>query len=113
MTDSIKKAIHETNRRREIQTRYNEEHGITPKGIQKKIDEILDIQEELKVDAEQGILSEDEKLEYLKLNPYELGKRMKSLKKEMLAHSDALEFEEAARIRDLIHEIEAVLRARQ
>ncbi len=111
ITQSMQKAIDETNRRREIQEQYNVDHGITPRGIQKKIDEILDI-EEVTQHEDDAVLSPEEKEGYLKLNPYGLGKAMKALKKQMLEHSEALEFEEAAKLRDKIHAIEAALRSK-
>ena len=112
ITDSMKRAIDETDRRRVIQVEFNKTHGITPKGIQKKIEEILDIEQTVTHPDGETILSEDDKFEFLKLSPYEVDKKMKHLKKEMLAYSDALEFEKAAKIRDQIHELEAVLRER-
>ncbi|MAJ81375.1 MAG: excinuclease ABC subunit B [Legionellales bacterium] len=112
VTDSMKRAIDETDRRRVIQVEFNKTHGITPKGIQKKIEEILDIEQTISHPDGDTILSEEDKFEFLKLSPYDVGKKMKHLKKEMLAYSDALEFEKAAKIRDQIHELEAVLRER-
>ena len=98
MTDSMKRAISETNRRREIQQKYNEDNGITPQSIQKKIDEGL-----------RAIIpqSEDKKpaIDLKKIPNEEYGTLVKDLTGQMELASANLEFEEAAELRDLIAEI--------
>lgn len=98
MTDSMKRAISETNRRREIQQKYNEDNGITPQSIQKKIDEGL-----------RAIIpqSEDKKpaIDLKKIPNEEYGTLVKDLTGQMELASANLEFEKAAELRDLIAEI--------
>ena len=97
LTDSMEKAIKETNRRRKIQMEYNEKHGIVPQTIKK------DIFEEIKA----TIIEEDENGEKVQINTKEdLDKLISSLTDEMLAHAQNMEFEEAAEIRDRIKELE-------
>ncbi len=95
LTESMEKAIHETNRRRKIQQAYNEEHGITPKSIQKSVREAI----------RASILEEAEA-------EYKIGKEesiedvINTLTDEMLKHAAAMEFEKAAELRDKIKELE-------
>ncbi len=86
VTDSMKGAIEETRRRREIQMRYNEEHGITPKTIIKPIADLIEITGA----AEEGAPPE---------NPRD---RIRTLEEEMLRYAKNLEFEKAAKIRDTL-----------
>ena len=91
LTESMEKAITETNRRRKLQNTYNKEHGITPKTIQKEIREAIkativeDIKEEYKIDKEE-----------------ELEEVINKLTDQMLKYSSNMEFEKAAEIRDKI-----------
>jgi len=90
LTDSINKAVSETQRRRKIQSEYNEKHGIIPKSIQKGIRELPKTKSEIQEKAEEGKkLSAKEKEEYIEY-----------LKKEMYAASKRLDFEYAASLRD-------------
>ncbi len=100
MTGSMKRAIDETNRRREIQKRYNEEHGITPQSIAKKIEERMLPQSE-KLDKK--------KLDLKKIPKDEYGQLIKDLTSQMDLAAANLEFEKAAELRDLISEIKAKL----
>ena len=98
LTESMEKAIHETNRRRKIQMEYNEAHGIIPKSIEKEIRE----------DIKATIVEEvSEKYEI------EEGKTIQEvideLTTQMLEHAERMEFEEAAEIRDQIKELEKSL----
>ncbi len=98
-TDSMKKAIDETNRRREIQEAYNTEHGITPESIAKEISEGL-----------RAIIPEKDKGPTLKLNKIpkdEYPHLIKELTGQMELASANLEFEKAAELRDSINEIKA------
>ena len=98
LTDSMEKAISETNRRRKIQMQYNEEHGITPQTIQKSIRDtikasyVADIQEEYKLDKESNVQDVINKLT-----------------DEMLKYAAEMEFEKAAEIRDKIKELEKMI----
>lgn len=95
VTDSMKNTIVETNRRRAIQQKYNEDHGIIPQTIQKKVQDIIEISthsdDELK---DVGRLSRDQRIEMIK-----------SLTKEMQAAAKLLEFEHAAFLRDQIKKL--------
>lgn len=97
MTGSIQRAIRETNRRRKIQEEYNQVHGITPKGISKKIDEGL-----------RAILpkkDEKPKIDLKKIPPEEYKGMVRDLTAQMELAAANLEFEKAAELRDLIDEI--------
>ena len=105
ITPAIKETVEETKRRRAIQQKYNEEHGITPHTVSKAVQDILVRQQK---DAEEN---EKMQLEVLKKNanlfdPKQRKKLIEALKKEMSDCADRLEYEEAAAIRDQIQEIE-------
>lgn len=105
ITDSMKKAMAETQRRRTIQQKYNQTHGITPETIKKKIREGLGNL----FDGSLGtydLMSENTKTEVLKQKPKELQKNLEKLKQKMKKLAQNLEFEEAAKIRDEIKRIE-------
>ncbi|MBA2721568.1 MAG: excinuclease ABC subunit UvrB [Methylibium sp.] len=99
ITDSMKSAIGETERRRAKQVAFNAEHGITPRSITKEIRDLID-----------GVYSEKSRGDDLKaaqaaaeiesMSEKDLGKRIKLLEKQMLEHARGLEFEKAARVRD-------------
>ncbi len=101
MTDSLDKAITETNRRRAIQQRYNEEHGITPQSIQKTIHEILEITSA--VPADEGSLQDN--LTIIREAGMDSKTLMRKLEKEMKAAAEELDFERAARLRDRIFKL--------
>lgn len=104
MSDAMKQAIEETERRRNIQIAYNEAHGITPATIKKAIADILvRHQEEEKTAAVTSV----EVLEksYNVLIPAQRQQLLKALEAEMLEHAKRLEFEQAAAIRDEIERI--------
>ncbi len=99
MTDSMRRAITETNRRREIQSRFNEENGIVPKTIVKKVRELISITK--KVDKEYyGINKEPESM-----SAKELEAAARKLLKDMQKAAAELEFEKAAELRDRMMEI--------
>lgn len=106
ITDSMHRAIDETERRREIQIKYNEEHGIEPVSIVK---EIRDLTDQV---ASRAIAEERE--EYRALTPGqmpkdELARLIKEFEKQMKSAAEALEFEKAAALRDQIFELRQVL----
>jgi len=102
VTPSMRKAIDETNRRRNLQRRYNEAHGITPESIKKDISDILGSVYEADYVSIPTVSEPEE--EYMSLD--RLPKVIKSLKKEMLTAAGRLDFEEAARLRDRISYLE-------
>ncbi|HOW47655.1 MAG TPA: excinuclease ABC subunit UvrB [Rubrivivax sp.] len=99
VTDSMQRALGETNRRRDKQTAHNAQHGITPRSVAKQVRELID-----------GVVSDKTARDDLKaaqaaaevegLSEKDLGKRIKLLEKQMLEHARNLEFEKAARVRD-------------
>lgn len=101
ITGSMKRAIDETNRRREIQKKYNKEHGITPMSISKAIEDRM----------HQGESAKDKKkkLNLKKIPKEEYGALIKDLTSQMDLAAANLEFEKAADIRDQIDEIKAKL----
>ncbi|MBR6193612.1 MAG: excinuclease ABC subunit B [Treponema sp.] len=106
MSDAMKEAITETQRRRSIQEAYNKEHGITPKTIKKAVEDILEHQT---VDAQENAAAS---LEILKkasnlFVPAQRKKVIAALKKEMEDCAERLDYEQAAAYRDQIREIEA------
>jgi excinuclease ABC subunit B len=101
MTDSMKRAISETNRRRGIQEAYNAEHGITPRGVMKEISEGL------RAIIPQKDAYIKEKLNLNKIPKDEYAALVKDLTGQMNLASANLEFERAAELRDLINEIKA------
>ena len=96
VTDSMEKAITETERRREIQMKYNTEHGIVPKTIVKNVSEIIEISSH----------DDIEKRAKTKLSKAERTKMIEQLTKEMKAAAKILEFEHAAYLRDRIKELQ-------
>ncbi len=103
ITDSMKKAIDETKRRREIQEAYNVKHNITPKTI---IKEVRDVIRATKV-AEEALDYPKEQLNLSKLTQSELKKVIEKMEKEMKQAARDLNFEKAAELRDLVFELKA------
>lgn len=98
VTDSMANAIRETNRRREIQNKYNEEHGIVPKTIVKKVSDVLEI-------SSKGETTEKK---FGKLSKAEKQKLIDELTREMKDAAKMLEFEHAAYLRDKIQKLQGV-----
>ncbi len=103
ITDSMRKAIGETERRRAKQIAFNAEHGITPRSVQKRIKDLID-----------GVYSEESGRDEAKLlaaakvedlSEKDLAKRIAQLEKQMLEHARNLEFEQAARTRDQLAQL--------
>ena len=103
ITESMRRAIEETNRRRQLQEKYNQEHGITPKSIVKPIKELLAIEEldyvKLPLKLPKGISSEEDLIE-----------RISKLEKEMWECAKRWEFEKAAKLRDEIKQLRELLK---
>ncbi len=103
VTDSMKNAIDETNRRRKLQQQYNEEHGITPTTIKKAVRDLIAISKA----AEEDSKSYEKDME--SMDPQELNKLMKELQKKMHKAAAELNFEEAAVLRDRMLEVKKTL----
>ncbi|QSX75160.1 excinuclease ABC subunit UvrB [Lysobacter arenosi] len=109
ITNSMQKAIDETDRRRQKQVEYNLEHGITPKSIAKAI---VDVMEGAR--AEPGETAKgrgkarkvaEDLAEYARLSPSQFAARIKALEQQMYQHARDLEFEEAAAVRDQLRQL--------
>ncbi|HGJ5873049.1 excinuclease ABC subunit UvrB [Arsenophonus apicola] len=103
VTDSMAKAIRETERRREKQIAFNQQHGIVPKGLNKKVGDILQVGAPVSVKTKQkqpqvSAISED----YHKLSTKELELKIQALEAQMYRYAQDLEFEQAASLRDQI-----------
>ncbi|WP_165055764.1 MULTISPECIES: excinuclease ABC subunit UvrB [unclassified Adlercreutzia] len=103
VTDSMRRAIDETRRRREIQMAYNEEHGIEPQTIRKAISDIMGFVTE---DVE-GKSAEQVNRELAELSREEVLRIISSMEDEMAAASESMDFEEAARLRDQVVKLRA------
>ena len=103
VTDSMKSAIEETDRRRFIQKAYNDENGITPQGIQKTI---RDITERIKSVVEP---SREELVKGLDLPKEDLVRLIKDLETQMKSASKQLDFEKAAIVRDQILDLRKIV----
>lgn len=119
MTESMKKAIGETNRRRQLQAEYNKEHGITPKGVQKKIMESLvalyNDSERKAIGRKGGRQPKTDDTNIVRSmvakyegDPKKLRKDIEALRKKMRKAAQGLDFEEAARIRDDVKRLEVM-----
>jgi len=95
LTESMEKAITETNRRRKIQMEYNEKHGITPKTIQKSVR-----------DSIKAVQVEDIEIEFKNNKDEDIKDTINRLTDKMLEHASKMEFEQAAELRDKIKELE-------
>jgi excinuclease ABC subunit B len=102
VTRSMQEAIEETYRRREIQMKYNQEHGIEPASIQKQV---RDITERVKLIAEEKVEYEQSSEGDIMLSKDELARMVKELESQMKSAAKLLEFEKAAAIRDRIVEL--------
>ena len=103
ITDSMDKAITETNRRRAIQQAYNEAHGITPKTIQKAVRDLISISEAADK-SEDNFVKDAESMSYKELNA-----AIRKLTKQMHSAAAELDFEKAAMLRDKIMELKKML----
>lgn len=103
MTDSMTKAIEETERRREIQIAYNKEHGITPKTIKKEVRDLIRITHEVEnEEQEENILAQFKQLSRLQRE-----EELERLEMEMRQYAKDLNFEAAADLRDIVMELKA------
>lgn len=102
MTDSMKYAIDETQRRREIQMKHNEKHGITPKTINKKIHDLIsaNVENDENNDKAQTVIPK-------KMTKKERQKTIDNIEKEMKQAPKDLDFEKATELRDMLFELKA------
>jgi excinuclease ABC subunit B len=107
MTDSMKRAIDETERRRAKQIAHNEKMGITPRGVQKRIKDIIDGVYNAD-DARAELKEAQTRAKFEDMTEKQLAKEIKKLEKQMMDHAKNLEFEKAAQTRDQL----ALLRQR-
>ncbi len=102
----MERAIGETNRRREKQQAFNEEHGITPQKLVKKVADVMEMGGAKKRQRPQQIKSlrqvAESEPDYAHQSPQQLDKSIKALEAEMYQHAQNLEFEQAAAVRDKI-----------
>ena len=109
ITDSMRTAIDETNRRRAVQEAFNRKHGITPKGLNKKVVDVMQLGGVSKVQNKASRKVAEPAASYHRLSPNELAKEIKRLENQMFDHARNLEFEQAAKLRDQIHELQQQL----
>jgi len=102
VTDSMRRAIEETERRRTKQSAFNAQHGIVPAGVSKRIKDIIDGVYE---DVRESLKAAEEQARYEAMSEKQLGREIKRLEKQMLTHARNLEFEEAAQARDRLAEL--------
>ena len=104
ITNSMRRAMNETERRRNKQLLHNEQHGITPQGIQKRIKNIIEGTYEPDA-ARMQLKAEQEQAKYLAMSERDLAKAIKQLEKEMLQAAKNLEFERASKLRDQLKKL--------
>jgi excinuclease ABC subunit B len=107
ITGSMRRAIDETDRRRETQQAYNRTHGITPRGIEKAVNDVMEgavVKEH--AGAREFARVAEEVARYGRLSPEQLAREVGKLEQQMYEHARNLEFEEAARLRDEIRRME-------
>jgi len=105
LTDSMQRAINETNRRRKLQVRFNEEHGIDPQTIRKRISDILELVGSGESGSGDRRARELRSREPLDLSADDLARLIQSLEEEMHEAATELRFEYAARLRDEVNEL--------
>lgn len=103
MTDSMRRAIDETERRRRIQTQYNEEHGIVPRSIVKKVHDVISATIPTQETASKA---QNMALDPESMSIKELEKKIDQLRKQMYKEAEELHFEEAALLRDQIQQLQ-------
>ncbi len=106
MTDSMKRALDETERRRVIQQAHNEAHGIVPASIVKQIRDLTD---RVKTMVSEDATAEGEGIDLAAVSTSDLHKMIKALEKEMKAAAQGLEFEKAAALRDQLFDLRGAL----
>ena len=108
MTDSMRRAISETERRRTKQIEYNETHGIIPKGVNKQIKDIIDGVYDAG-NAQRELKAAQQTASYEAMSEKQLAREIKRLEKEMTNYAKNLEFEKAAALRDELFRVKEQL----
>jgi excinuclease ABC subunit B len=107
VTGSMQRAMDETRRRRDKQLAYNAAHGITPRTIEKKVADIMEgAYAGGPVSPRTYAKVAEQEIAYAALTPQQMARKLKELEKQMYDHARNLEFEEAARVRDRIRELQ-------
>jgi excinuclease ABC subunit B len=105
ITDSMRRAMDETARRRQKQSDFNAEHHITPKSVKKEIRDIIDgVYKEDVIEAEKEVLASN-----AEHDPKQMAREIKQLEKEMFECAKNLEFEKAAKIRDRLVQLKEIV----
>ena len=109
ITDSMRKAIDETERRRAKQTQFNLDNGITPQAIVKQVKDLIDgvYSEKSGKEAERLEQADAQRVRVEEMSEKDVAREIKRLEKQMLEHARSLEFEQAARIRDQLAQLKA------
>ncbi|MFM7698837.1 MAG: UvrB/UvrC motif-containing protein, partial [Limnohabitans sp.] len=107
MTDSMERAIGETERRRQKQIAFNQAHGITPRGVVKGIRDLIDGVYSDK-SGKEAIRVEIEQAKFQDMSEKDVAKEIKRLEKQMMEHARNLEFEQAASVRDQLSRLRAL-----
>ena len=110
-TNSMRRAIAETQRRRQAQEKFNRENGITPRGIQKAVTRLLEVADDASVE-EEAEAKRGRARDWRRMNEKALGRELRTLEKRMLTHARNLEFEQAADLRDQIRKIRELVFAK-
>jgi excinuclease ABC subunit B len=106
VTGSMKRAIDETERRRNKQIAFNRKHNITPVTVKKAVADIMEGAHSQPAERrKKARMVAEERARYSRMSPEQLTRELKKLEKQMFHHARDLEFEEAAKIRDDIHRI--------
>jgi excinuclease ABC subunit B len=107
VTGSMRRAMDETSRRRDRQLAHNQVHGITPRTVEKKVADIMEgAYAGAPLPARQFAKVAEQEAAWAALTPPQMARRLKELEKQMYEHARNLEFEEAARVRDRIRELQ-------
>ncbi|HRE48518.1 MAG TPA: excinuclease ABC subunit UvrB [Aggregatilineales bacterium] len=109
MTDSMRRALEETTRRRAIQEAYNQEHGITPQTIIKEVRDLTDRVKAQVAESDQRAKDSDQDIQPQDLSKAELDKLVRELEKAMKQAAKDLEFEKAAALRDQVIELRRIM----
>lgn len=104
ITQSMRNALNEMERRRKVQQEFNKEHNITPASIVKAVHDVMEGAYETATEST-GLQVSEEMAEYISMTPQQLAKKIAALEKRMYQHARNLEFEEAAHLRDKIRQI--------